>query len=473
MKGKLHEKLGNEVWLNKLLHNLSKSVKIKMVSLLAGLSLLIACNSEEKEVKITPEEMHGLMQQITDVIVHDIFSPPVAARIYSYSTIAAYEVLAQSDSNYVSLAGQLKELNPLPKPKMPIQSDVAALQSMYLVGKAFIFSEEKMEEWHQKWEQQLMEKGIDQQIYDNSLQYADTVSKHILKWASSDNYKETRTMSRHSLSNQPQHWEPTPPAYMEAIEPHWNLIRTFVLDSSNQFIPNRPTPFSTDTTSQFYKEVMQVYNAVKNADQEVEEIAGFWDCNPYVMNVQGHVMFATKKITPGGHWMGITKIACQLDSADLLKSSQAYSLTAISLHDAFISCWDEKFRSNLIRPETYINRYIDEDWKPLLQTPPFPEYTSGHSVISTAAALALTDVFGDNFHFVDSTESSYGLPVRTFDSFVNASQEAAISRLYGGIHYMPAIENGVKEGKAIAGFIQNNLSFKKQNDTKQITQSSY
>lgn len=440
--------------------------------ILVVFSLLISCQSGKKEVKVQPREMHALMQQITDVIVHDIFSPPVAARIYSYSTIAAYEVLAQDDSTYRSLAGQINALSALPKPKVPIQNDIAALQSMYLVGKAFIFSEEKMEEWHQNWEQQVLEKGIDEEIYNNSLQYADTVAKHILKWANEDNYKETRTMSRHSLSDQPQHWEPTPPAYMEAIEPHWNLIRTFVLDSSNQFVPERPTPFSTDTTSKFYKEVMQVYNAVKNADEEVEEIAGFWDCNPYVMNVQGHVMFATKKITPGGHWMGITKIACQLDSADLLKSAQAYSLTAISLHDAFISCWDEKFRSNLIRPETYINRYIDEDWKPILQTPPFPEYTSGHSVISTAAALALTEVFGDNFHFVDSTEHSYGLPVRTFDSFVKASQEAAISRLYGGIHYMPAIENGIKEGKAIANYIQQNVAYKRPATSNQITQKS-
>lgn len=436
------------------------------------LLITVGCSTNNEKVEIQTEEMHGLMQQLTDVIVHDIFSPPVAARIYSYPAIAAYEVLAKNDSTYQSLAGQLHSLNAFPDPISDIQYDVAALQSMYLVGKALVFSEEKMEKWHDEWEEKLQNKGISEEIYRNSLQYADTVAKHILAWANTDNYKQTRTMSKHSLSDEVYHWEPTPPAYMEAIEPHWDKIRPFVIDSANQFIPERPTPFNLDTASQFYKEVMQVYNAVKNANEETEAIAGFWDCNPYVMNVQGHVMFATKKITPGGHWMGITKIACELDSASLMKSAHAYALTAISLNDAFISCWDEKFRSNLIRPETVINKYIDEDWKPILQTPPFPEYTSGHSVISAAAALALTEVFGENFQFVDSTEVRFGLTARSFNSFTAASEEAAISRLYGGIHYMPAITNGVKEGKALGNFIVKALNFKVNTSQELISQTN-
>ena len=170
-------------------------------------------------------------------------------------------------------------------------------------------------------------------------------------------------------------------------------------------------------------------------------------------------MAATKKITPGGHWIGIVKIACRKAEDDPMKSAQAYALTSVALADGFISCWDEKFRSNLIRPETVINQYIDEEWLPLLQTPPFPEYTSGHSVISNAAAVALTSVFGDNFSFRDDTEEKYGLPVRSFDSFVQASEEAAISRLYGGIHYMPAIANGVTQGRKLGNFVVDELVF--------------
>ena len=144
-----------------------------------------------------------------------------------------------------------------------------------------------------------------------------------------------------------------------------------------------------------------------------------------------------------------------------MQSLEAYTFTAIALSDAFISCWDEKYRSNLIRPETVINRHVDEDWTPALQTPPFPEYTSGHSVISRAAAIALTSIFGENFSFDDTTEEEYGLPMRSFTSFKNASEEAAVSRLYGGIHYRPAIDNGVKQGEEVGDFIVAQLKMKK------------
>jgi hypothetical protein len=167
------------------------------------------------------------------------------------------------------------------------------------------------------------------------------------------------------------------------------------------------------------------------------------------MHVQGHTMFATKKITPGGHWMGIVGIAARQAKADVMQSADAYARTSIALADGFISSWDEKFRSNAVRPETVINKYLDESWEPLLQTPPFPEYTSGHSVISTAAAVVLTDQFGPHVVFADSTEMPYGLPPRTFTSFEQAAAEAALSRLYGGIHYRRSIEQGIVQGRKV------------------------
>ena len=180
-------------------------------------------------------------------------------------------------------------------------------------------------------------------------------------------------------------------------------------------------------------------------------------------------MFATKKITPGGHWIGITNIATREAGIDFMGTVEAYALVSIALADAFISCWDEKYRSELIRPETVINQYIDEDWVPALQTPPFPEYTSGHSVISAAAATALTVLFGEPFPFEDTTELEYGLPSRTFNSFYEASEEAAISRLYGGIHYMPACENGVEQGRALGKFVVSNLTTRESGPFKMLT----
>jgi len=130
-----------------------------------------------------------------------------------------------------------------------------------------------------------------------------------------------------------------------------------------------------------------------------------------------------------------------------------HAVVAATLMDAFIVCWDEKYQSSRIRPETVINRYIDPRWQPLLQTPPFPEYTSGHSVISTAVAEMLTYFLGDNFSFTDNTEVIFELPTRDFTSFRQAAEEASISRLYGGIHYRDAIENGQEQGRKVGEFI--------------------
>ena len=287
------------------------------------------------------------------------------------------------------------------------------------------------------------------------------VADHVLEWADKDNYKQTRTFPKYTVQSEVDAWKPTPPDYMEGIEPHWNKIRPFVIDSATQFVPAPPTPYDMDKNSQFYKELMEVYETGINLDEEQEAIAQFWDCNPYVSHHAGHAMFATKKITPGGHWMGITAIATRKSGSSFVETVEAYAKVSIALADAFISCWDEKWRSILIRPETVINQFIDEEWAPLLQTPPFPEYTSGHSVISTAAAVTLTNHFGEKFSFLDTTEVEFGLPPRSFNSFMDASAEAAISRLYGGIHYMPAIDNGVTQGKDVGNFIVNNLQTRK------------
>jgi hypothetical protein len=268
-------------------------------------------------------------------------------------------------------------------------------------------------------------------------------------------------------TDDPSRWQPTPPSYMEGIEPHWNKIRPFVIDSAAQFKPEPPPPFDMEKGTAFYEEVKEVYdisNEITEKGDESEEvaIAQFWDCNPYVSVTRGHLMFATKKISPGAHWIGIVKIACRDTESDFDKTTFAYAKTAIAIADAFISCWDEKYRSNLIRPETLINEYIDDSWKPVLQTPPFPEYTSGHSVVSGAASVALTDIFGQDFAFDDDTELKYGLPIRSFSSFREAADEAAISRMYGGIHYRKAVEVGVKQGRDLGNFVVGNLRMQEE-----------
>ncbi len=415
---------------------------------------------------ISSDDFHAANENLSRTMVHDIFSPPVASRVYAYANIAAFEVLAQFNPDYNSLTGQVTDFTPVPKADSEnINTQMAALTAFYEVGKSLVFSEEKMSEkrdsLYNSW------KARDEKVFLVSEAYGMKVAQHVKEWMMLDNYAETRSMPKFTVKTEDEsRWQPTPPSYMDGIEPHWMKIRSFVIDSSSQFKPV-PTPeFSMLEGSRFHTELMEVYNIREEIAQDEDNsekmaITKFWDCNPYVSILRGHVMFATKKITPGGHWIGITKIACEKSNADFDKSVYAYAKTSIAIADGFISCWAEKYNSNLVRPETLINKYIDESWTSILQTPPFPEYTSGHSVISGAAAIALADIFGEDFSFDDDTEVEYGLPVRSFPSFKAASAEAANSRLYGGIHYCAAIEVGLNQGRELGNFVVQNLAMTK------------
>jgi hypothetical protein len=442
-------------------------MKTSLFGVLAFSAILFSCSSDDIEWRSKvdrPDFLHRSVKQVTDVIVHDIFSPPVAARIYTYMSVAGYEAAIHRDQQYVSVANQLTGLEPVPQPLQGVEYcyELAAVQAMLKVGRTLVFSEDKMDVFYNKIMDEFKDTGIPDDIFDRSIAYGTQVADHIIAWSGKDNYKQSRSFPKYSILEDPGTWKPTPPAYMDAIEPHWNKIRTFALDSAGQFKPGPPTAFSTDKASNFYKEALEVHDIGVNLTKDQREIASFWDCNPFVMNVKGHVMFATKKISPGGHWMNITHVACAKVNADFVRASEAYMLVAVSLFDGFVSCWDEKYRSKLIRPETYINQYIDENWVPLLQTPPFPEHTSGHSVISGAAAVTLTKLFGDNFSFSDSTEVEFGLPARNFKSFEEACNEAAVSRMYGGIHYRPAFEMGLIEGKAVGNYILSKIKTRRE-----------
>jgi hypothetical protein len=191
-------------------------------------------------------------------------------------------------------------------------------------------------------------------------------------------------------------------------------------------------------------------------------IAGFWDCNPFAVQDEGHLSVGLKKISPGAHWLGITGIACMKAKKDFDEAMEIITIVSLGLTDSFIACWDEKYRSNRIRPETAIRQLLDVNWKPLLQTPPFPEYLSGHSCISATSATILTHYFGDHFHYTDSVEVNYGLSPRTFDSFDQAAIEAGISRFYGGIHFTDAINNGREQGLRVGNWVLQKLLHQKK-----------
>ena len=447
-----------------------KFYRIKFSTYIVSLFLFLTVSSCSPEANTAyldkidePELFQAAMQNLTDIVVYDIFSPPVASRVYLYPSIAAYEVIANAfPDKYNSLVDQVRELQPIPKAENEIvNAKLASLFAFNTVGKALIFSEDKMEAFQENFHKKLKEFKVPKRVIRASENYGNQVAEFILDWASRDRYNQTRTYPKYTIKEEDQFWKPTPPDYMDGIEPHWQEIRTMVLDSSNQFPPKDPLTFDLKEGSPFQQQLMEVFEVTNQLTEEQVDIAKFWDCNPYVTHHRGHAMFATKKITPGGHWIGITAIATRQAKSSLEDTINAYANVSIALFDAFIICWDEKWETLVVRPETLINQYYDEEWLPLLQTPPFPEYTSGHSVISRAAAVILTDLFGENFEFVDTTELTYGLPERSYKSFIHASEEAAISRLYGGIHYMMAITEGVNQGQNVGEYVVTQIQTKK------------
>ena len=434
---------------------------------IAGLLLMGACNTKKDYEKIIhdPVLFSNTVHELNNVVMGNNFSPIVASRNYMYASVAAYEVIAAGYPDlYGSLAGQLHGLENVPKPdtSKKIDFEFAALLAFSKLGEAVTFPEGSMSYYTDSLKSLVKDHGMPGDVFKNSTAFADTISSVILKWSKKDNYLQTRTYPRYTVIDTPGRWVPTPPAYTSAMEPHWNEIRTLVLDSASEFVPPRPPVFNlTDKKSKYYEEVMLIKNAVDSLNDEQKHIADFWDDNPFKLNVSGHVMFGTKKFSPPGHWMSIVGIASQKANFDFAATVYAYAITAITQFDTFIHCWDEKYRSNYARPETVINKYIDQNWQPYLQTPPFPEYTCGHSTISSANAEALTTVFGDNFSYTDTSELEFGIKSRSFKSFREAAIENNLARFYGGLHFHNSCIISTEYGKKVGDFITGRLKMKK------------
>lgn len=410
-----------------------------------------------------PAAISHVITAMTDLMIHDITNPPLAARFFAYSCLAGYEVLTQNDSSLQSMQGILNQYPHLQKPDSigGYAVQLSALLAMLETAKKMQPSGKRLDSVEQRLLDSCKTLGYTPQQLQQSRRYAMAISKAILAYAKADGYNKTTNFARYTPIEKEGCWYPTPPAFMAAVEPYFKTIRPFILDSGAQFKPPPPTAFSASKQSAFYGLMQQVYTEGISLPQEHRVIAAFWDCNPFAVEDDGHLMMGLKKISPGAHWLGITGIACVKANKNFAASMQIYTLVAVGLTDAFISCWDEKYRSNRIRPETAIRKYIDPNWHPLLQTPPFPEYPSGHSVISSASACILSHCFGDNFAYTDSVELSYGLPPRSFTSFRQAAAEAAISRMYGGIHFKDAADNGLQQGQKIGERVVEKF-FKKQ-----------
>lgn len=417
-----------------------------------ALAVTVACNNKTIEKLSDTEILHQNQDKLTQVIIYDVFTPPVASRIYAYSSLASYEAMRFAEPESPSFVSELNGFKPIPQPEYGKEYNytLAATRAFFTVVHKVVFSLDSLKEYETRVYDQF-KNTLSEETYARSVQFGDSIGKIILARSATDNYKQTRGMPKFLGINEPGKWRPTGPDYFDGVEAYWGTIRPLVLDSAelaNVAVPQIPQ-YSLDPGSDYHKEVLNLYSLTNNLTEEQKEIAKYWDDNPFVMEHSGHMMFANKKITPGGHWMGIAAIACRQDNAAPVKTAKAYAATAVALYDGFVCCWNLKYKVSSVRPITVINENIDDQWKPMLQTPPFPEYPSGHSTITRAAATVLTKMFGENFAFEDTSDLKYIGMKRNFKSFVQAADEASISRVYGGIHYRFSVDDGVKEGKKV------------------------
>ena len=437
----------HDIFFNALIYNW---LIIFFLAILTG-----SCRDKQSVPRADPDILHQNQDQLTQVIIYDVFSPPVASRLYIYSSIASYEAVRHSKEGSASIAEKLNGFGSMPEPEKGKEYNytLAASKAFFnVVRNIKVFSVDSLKNYEESLFN-YFRNSMDETVYHRSADFGDSIAKAVLKRAASDGYLQSRGRPKYLGGNDPGKWRPTPPDYFDGVELYWNTMKPMVMDSASQFMPPRPPEYSMDTSSYFYKSVREVYDINMNITEEQMQIARYWDDNPIVMEHSGHMMFANKKITPGGHWMGIAAIASKQSGADAVKTAKAYALTSLALYESFISCWDEKFRSSYVRPVTVINETFDNTWMPLLQTPPFPEYTSGHSTITASSAIVLTSLFGDNFAFQDTSDLRYIGMQRHFNSFREAAAEASVSRVYGGIHYRFSVETGAEMGIKLGEFI--------------------
>ena len=406
---------------------------------------LQAVNAQNKA-----ETLHQLNTLLINTVMVDFFTPSVASRIYAYPNIAFYECIRQDDPSLPALSGKLNGLKNITTAPANSKVDyfIAACISFSYVAQNLVGSEYKIMDWRNNFIDSLYLQG-DAALIKNSLQYGLSVADSIIAWTRKDNYLKSRGMSRFVISDKPGTWQATPLEYAQALEPNWNTIRPFTLKSPSQFSPKEKLPYSMSKSSMFNKTLMELYTLTNNLDTIQKATSMYLDDNPNVAVNIGHLSYFIHKISPGGHWIMITQQACIKKGESVDRSAFAYALTSIALFDAFISCWDEKYKTNLIRPITVINQFVDKNWSPYIQTPPFPEFTSGHSVVSNAGATILTALFGENFSFTDETEIPFGNTARHFNSFFEAAHQSTMSRVYGGIHYPETARISINQGKNI------------------------
>jgi hypothetical protein len=376
------------------------------------------------------------------------YSPPVASRAFAYVGVIAHEALRGGPGGGVSLAGQLNELLPLPERAPGAVYDEAVVLNAALTAAVRQFfsntgptGQRAMDAMDKALRAQV-EQGLARDVLRRSRDFAEAVVLHVSAWSGADGGAVVENLGfpeTWELTSGPAHWVPTSTVAVQQrpLLPYWGNVRPFAMAEGNSCPLPPPPAYSEEPGSEFYRQAKEVYDTVNALTPEQRAIAAFWSDDPMLSP------------TPPGHWISIAMTELAAEGAGASRWAAVMARLGITLADAFIGCWHTKFEYDLVRPITYIQRVIDKKWQPILNTPPFPEYPSGHSTQSAAAAAVLDAVFGADHAFVDGTHLDDGIPERAFANFQAAAQEAALSRLYGGIHFRAAIERGLEQGACI------------------------
>jgi hypothetical protein len=386
----------------------------------------------------------------------EALSPPVASRLIGYAGVTLYESVVPGMPGNRSLGRQLNGLGELPAaPSDAVDWPTAANAALAEVLSGLLATasaptltaidalEDDLDA--------LRAADVAAEIMTRSQTFGTSIGVAILDWAGTDGFTQWNNCT-YVVPTGPGLWVPTPPAFAASpLQPCWGNMRPFAMLFASECMPLPFPAYSTVAGSPFAIEAQEVYDTVNSLSPEELEIALFWADNPGQTG------------TPPGHWVSILSQVCIAEEIDLALAAEASAKLGIALADSFISCWEMKYAYNLLRPISYIRDLAgpiaDAAWvTPTgINTPPFPEFTSGHSVQSGAAAFVLRDVFGD-VAFIDDTHAGVR-PARPFDNFDEAAEEAAVSRLYGGIHYRSACENGVDQGRCIGAIVTRSIEY--------------
>lgn len=376
------------------------------------------------------------------------YTPPVAARAFGYTGVALYESVQVGMYNKTSLSGKLNGFN-LETTFIDAQEyhwTTVANTTLASMTKSF-YANASLENYARiialetSFNKQFLGNN-NSEVINRSIVFAKNLSDEILLWSSTDGgfgAQFNNFPSEYQPLDGVQYWKPTAPN-QKALQPYWGNNRPFITADMENTFPVDPPIYSNDVNSIYYQRAHEVYEVVNNITPAQTIIAEFWSDDPET------------SATPPGHSIAVLNQLIYENNMSLFASAEAFAKLAVGINDSFISCWKIKYTTNYPRPLTVINNQIDANWKTILETPPFPEYTSGHSVQSGALAKILTSLFGENYNFTDHTHENRtdidGTP-RRYTSFYEMAEEAAISRLYGGIHFQEAIDLGLEQGYQI------------------------